>query len=687
LSIQNTKSILLNGSDGYVDFGNPTVVNDIGTGDFTIKANVRCKNEVVSANNHQPILVKSTFATGDWGFMLSGFFADHRLSFHFDGTTLTSNSGIIMNGDVWRSVGITRVGTTVKFYIGGVLTDTFTTSNFTLSNAKNLISGARIPFSVDRRFNGNIDELAMWSRALTDAEMLVLSGRSLSDGEILDPSLVAYWPFNNNALDASSNNINGTLVGGATYSDDIPFIDPDPIITINITEITGVTVPVKGATPVSSVIETDQYTGVIVWSPNNIVFNASTIYTASITLTPKEGYTLTGVPENFFTVFGATATNSSDSVLVLATFPATEPEPEPEPPTNPFEDINQLTVYNDLLVLDENYDLFGIIDRYESLLWVERYSEFGDFEIYTPATKEMIALLKEDYFIYKKDSNKLMIIEKVKVTTVSDEGDYLIVSGRSLESILSRRVITERTNITGSLQNGIQSLVNNCIISPTNLFRRIDNFIFVPSEDPYILSLTVDLDLFGENLYDIVHGLCDIHGLGISIVLTEDLYLEMRLYVGEDRSYDQDVNPYVRFSRSFDNLATSNYTMSIENYKNVGVGVVTINDVDIFSTVGDSAGLSRREIFIESSNATDTTTLEEECRMSLVGYNKTKEFDAEIDTSYMIKYNDEFFLGDIVQLSDPYGADERARITEVIFSIGVDGYTSHPKFKVLSGGD
>ena len=94
-------------------------------------------------------------------------------------------------------------------------------------------------------------------------------------------------------------------------------------VTINTAAIAGVTAPVTGATPTATITATTEYTAAISWAPVNNPFAASTIYTATITLTPKTGYTLTGVAANFFTVAGATATNSADSGVVSAVFPAT----------------------------------------------------------------------------------------------------------------------------------------------------------------------------------------------------------------------------------------------------------------------------------------------------------------------------------------------------------------------------
>jgi len=94
--------------------------------------------------------------------------------------------------------------------------------------------------------------------------------------------------------------------------------------TIDIAAVPGVTAPVKNATPVTTITETAQYTGTVTWSPTHSPFWAATAYTATIILTPKTGYTLTGVAADFFTVTDATSdTNPAGSGVVTAVFPAT----------------------------------------------------------------------------------------------------------------------------------------------------------------------------------------------------------------------------------------------------------------------------------------------------------------------------------------------------------------------------
>lgn len=96
-------------------------------------------------------------------------------------------------------------------------------------------------------------------------------------------------------------------------------------VTVTTAAIGGVTVPVTGQKPVKAITECKQYTGTVEWSPEvSSTFAGATAYTATITLTPKPGYKLTGVAANFFTVAGAASvSNDAGSGVVTAVFPAT----------------------------------------------------------------------------------------------------------------------------------------------------------------------------------------------------------------------------------------------------------------------------------------------------------------------------------------------------------------------------
>jgi len=89
------------------------------------------------------------------------------------------------------------------------------------------------------------------------------------------------------------------------------------------TAIGGVTAPVAGATPVTTITAGTGFTGTVSWSGSPVTFAYATAYTATITLTPATGYTTTGIAANSFSVTGATVTNSINSGTIVAVFPAT----------------------------------------------------------------------------------------------------------------------------------------------------------------------------------------------------------------------------------------------------------------------------------------------------------------------------------------------------------------------------
>ena len=96
-------------------------------------------------------------------------------------------------------------------------------------------------------------------------------------------------------------------------------------VTVTEAAIEGVTAPVVGEKPVTAITEGKQFTGTVTWSPEVSTFAASTVYTATITLTPKVGYKLDGVAANFFTIAGAASvSNGANSGVVTAVFPATK---------------------------------------------------------------------------------------------------------------------------------------------------------------------------------------------------------------------------------------------------------------------------------------------------------------------------------------------------------------------------
>lgn len=346
----------------------------------------------------------------------------------------------------------------------------------------------------------------------------------------------------------------------------------------------------------------------------------------------------------------------------------------------------------DLLILDKNLEPVGIIDSYESFIWTERYNKCGDFELYSAVTPDILELMKRDYYVVINGSDRAMVIEKILIEYDSEKGDHVTVSGRSLGSILDRRIVWGQKTLKGKIDFVLFDLLNDCLIEPSDGRRRIREFAYqsTADTDEIIWTTEIDMQCAGDNLYDIVTKLCAEHNIGFKVMLTDDNRFRFKLYTGIDRSYQQIENPYVVFSPSMDNLVNGKYLESNVAYKNTAlVGGQGQGSERTYATVysREETYLDRREMFV---NATDITNegenyiaqLQQRGKEKLTETSDISAFEGAVDAT-MYEYRVDYNLGDIVQLSDDYRHDERVRVVEVVISDGEGGYLVYPTFESL----
>lgn len=310
--------------------------------------------------------------------------------------------------------------------------------------------------------------------------------------------------------------------------------------------------------------------------------------------------------------------------------------------------------------LDEGFNIQCPVEGYESFIWTDRYCGAGDFEIVFPASIEIAKYLTLNSYLINDESEHVMIIESLDYSTNIEDGNKLTIKGRSLESILDRRVVLSVTDYKQgeSLQDFILRLIEYEISGATPYesyppildgpnedlpkLRKIENFIWEKNDDPTVTEKVIDtvsddVDSYVlQNLYDVVATLCNVNNLGFKITLTEDNKFKFMIYAGTNRSYMQATLPAVSFSESMENIKNTEYFESLASYKNsVIVGGVgkwpntedeeeenkskdTDNKTEekkeerdedkvrFFSAVGYDSGLNRREIFLDASSINRT---------------------------------------------------------------------------------
>ena len=434
-----------------------------------------------------------------------------------------------------------------------------------------------------------------------------------------------------------------------------------------------------------------------------------------------------------------------------------------------------------LAVLDESMILQHICEDYKSIIWTERFHGFGDFKLTVPGTLENLQIYQLDYYLYTKGTNKLMIIEQIELNTEYSKQSMLTVSGRSLESILDRRVMhpypiwegtilckEERTRgkvkdvikhysnllfkqrdsldtsherhvkgfgwysvdeLPGGIRRGrpVSSMdIGDIRVSSEGVVR--DMSIRNPNWGRY-MDYTKDPYSMEGSWYKLVQELTDLtmSGWAIEYDGEDPYYWYGYTYNGVNRTFNQGERPPVVFSPKYDNLSKATYFKSkVGTRTKIFSGAVKFeiptqlaldgeylgasasnNAMQNNSVTVGTPGLGLREGYFKSPSVEhtngmmqDTTgakgvlpndpksihrQIHEQCNTELWRHMPIEMFSGEAAQQSMYTYNEDFFLGDFVQIQNEFGQQDIARITEYIRSSSdSEGDVFYPTFESLS---
>lgn len=333
----------------------------------------------------------------------------------------------------------------------------------------------------------------------------------------------------------------------------------------------------------------------------------------------------------------------------------------------------------DIYVLDENLSQIACIDNYKSLIWTKRYYQCGDFELYLPANKGLLEILQIDRYIIRDDDTSVMVIEKIEIETDLENGDYIICSGRSLESLMARRIVGSQTIINETdVVQGLKSLVDEWT---TGTGITVDDSL--QCEHDLMTQIT------GAVLLDAVSDICRRFGLGFRMTIDDLGGFLLTFYEGSEVD--------VVFSPEFDNLLNSRYTYDISNYCNeakiMGEGTGLNRLAVLIHRTPQATGNNRRSLYVDArdisrndgsiSQADYIPMLIERGWEKLAEHEVTETFEAEISPQMTFKYKTDYKLGDIVTVENGYGITAKPRIVEIIESWDESGYSCIPTFEAL----
>lgn len=326
-----------------------------------------------------------------------------------------------------------------------------------------------------------------------------------------------------------------------------------------------------------------------------------------------------------------------------------------------------------LLVYDpETFDALGMIEAYESLQWIRRWHEPGEFELHIPYSEETAWLLKRENIIVKGD--EAGVIEAVYYS--GDKVDELECHGYTLAGYAMRRIIWDKLTITGTPEEIMLKLAENNIGPSAGEGREIPGLSV--SDVAGLPGDEMEYQSERKNLCDELRALSEQSGLGWDITWNDDGTMTFVVLQGLDRTQSQEENSWAIFSRGYENISRPQYEEDARTMKNVALVTAVANNVELTVTVGTGAGYQRREMTLSASgidkdedgnNLSTAQSLElmrSRGETELADKALAQSFTGDVSPVGNLIYREDYDLGDVVTcLDERWGVATTARITEI----------------------
>lgn len=359
----------------------------------------------------------------------------------------------------------------------------------------------------------------------------------------------------------------------------------------------------------------------------------------------------------------------------------------------------------EVYLLDSLYRRIAVVDRFESLIWTERFSAWGDFELHIQSTLENRNRFQAGVRLTINESYRVMTVETIEDTLDAEGKTILKVKGRSLEAILEQRLAVDTltaitTDTKWSLTNPPATIIrtmfhNVCVLGNVNsgdiIPGLVEGNVIFPSDTIGEPADSVTYAFDPRSLYQAIKELADIYSIGFRLVrqpATNTLYWDV--YMGCDRTSGQTTLPAVIFSPDMQNLHDTRLLTSAALYKNVayvisavGHEIVYLDDVD-----PTTAGFERNVLMVLASDINDPSPSVASAQMiqrgkdELAKNRRFQGFDGEVSQTSGYQYGIQYNLGDLVEIRSDDGTASNMQVTEQIFVSDKEGDRKYPTLSV-----
>lgn len=273
----------------------------------------------------------------------------------------------------------------------------------------------------------------------------------------------------------------------------------------------------------------------------------------------------------------------------------------------------------ELYILSPRYEIVGMIDETESVLWQKRYNDAGQCEIYVPCSAEMFSLLSRGNYVYRYDDDMFCKFETPEIETDVENGDYIISTANDITKvILSGRIVRWNIVYSGTVLGFLEKLVTDNVISPAQAQRRISNFSLYQMTAAERAEFTerIEVTAFTNDLYALIQTTCKTFGYGFRVFYNiETQKLVFRVFKGKNKASESG-SEYIEFSPTYANILTSHYKEDESNYKNVAYVSYkaedeTVHLLSVYDGQDEPQGEARKEVYVDATGTSRDITLDE----------------------------------------------------------------------------
>lgn len=367
----------------------------------------------------------------------------------------------------------------------------------------------------------------------------------------------------------------------------------------------------------------------------------------------------------------------------------------------------------ELAVLNSSFKRKRPVENWNSLIWTERYSKNGEFQMVSHNIAEVLDLLPlgdpldPPTVVSIEDSTVPMIVETHKIEKDKEGIQKIVTSGRSFETVLDRRQAIYKqafADPAGTEVAGVKRIpktfsANNAAVAAYEVIKDIVVDGDLSSDDviPEITLLNsvggagtaVDYPVEPKELYAWAIETLALGHYGLRAELSVLTTIALIIYEGIDRSSGDDA---VTFDVALEQFDQASYLLSQAGHKNVMI--TSAKERMEFATLlgAQPQGLARRvgfqnletEITVPNTTVGLSASLTNKGKVALSDLLPVALFSGGVSQDIGAGYNSTYSLGDKVKLQGEYGLSQVARVAEFVRTQDTTGSKAYPTFEAVA---